>query len=232
MENQWNINSYSTNNFYYKGDVNDLSNLEIWNNGDIDFVKNSEIKLYDDKGNFYKKECIYSYKTEKGDVKALRNHIEFTLIQYNYDFYLIPITERHSLSSGRSKTEHLLSEFGIKGFDKCFYKRAYKELHHYSYGRTKYEVSRPLEVCYAEVYRFNTREFIDFSSKKYLENYNNALKKYPLWERELLYLKETNLNIICDFYGMERTVLEKDKFDRLTYSIKALNKKINNKINN
>ena len=70
MENEWNVNGYCTNNYYYKGSVNDLSTLEIWNKGDIDFIKKREINLFDAKGDFYKKEIIKNYKTEKGDIKV------------------------------------------------------------------------------------------------------------------------------------------------------------------
>jgi hypothetical protein len=231
LKNDWEVCSYNSSNHYYKGDINNLNDIEIWNKGDIDFINISYIKLYDENGNFYKSEQVRKIKTENADLKVKRGCIEYTIIQYNYDFFLIPVTERHTTKSGRDKTERHLIAFGIKGFPK-YQQKPYREFNHYSYNRTKYEVDRPFEFCYYDVYRFNTKSFMEFSSKKYLQNYNNALKKYPEWKKELIYLKETNLNIIADFYGMERTVLEKDNFNRLTYSIKALNKKINNKIKN
>lgn len=224
------IASWFTYNDYYKGS---LDNLEIWNKGSIQFVSENKIDLYDSKGVFYKTEVNKKYIDKNSDVR-IDNLINerSEIIQIDYDFYLIPTSCRLALKDNRIKTKHMLIDYGLKGFD-LDYKNAIQEVNHYTLKRTKYKTQRPLEICFNDIYRFNTKSFMNFNYKKYIENYNIALKKYPSHKDSLYYLKEINLNIICDFYEIDIDVLKKQNFNRFRYAIKALNNKITNKkINN
>jgi len=224
------VSSWFTYNDYYKGN---LDCLEIWNKGNVSFVEKKHINLYDSEGNFYKNEIIKTYIDKESDIRidSIINERQ-EIIQLDYDFYLIPTSCRLSLKENRIKTKRMLINYGLKGFD-LDYKNAITEFNHYTLKRTKYKTQRPLEICFNDVYRFNTKSFMNFDYKKYIENYNIALEKYPNYKDSLHYLKEMNLNIICDFYEIDIEILKNPKFNRFKYAIKALNNKITNKkINN
>ena len=224
MENtEWNVSHYSISNIFYKGD---LDNLELWNKGEICFYKYNNIDLFTKDGIFYKTLSEKELKNEISEVKIKKEQSE--IIQIDYNFYLIPVSERHSLQDGRYRTISLLEKLGIKGFENTW-QTPYFEKYSNTIRKRVYEVSRPLEICFNKEHRYNTKSFINFDYKKYIKNYNNALIKYPERKDTLFYLKEINLDMICGFYCIDRKLLENNRFNRLTHAIKILNNKINNK---
>jgi len=226
MENEeLEVNHWFINDEYYKGD---LSNLEIWVKGDISFVKNKWIKLYEENGDFYKEELVQTHKDKKADIKVNKGLLD--LIQVDYNFYIIPVSERHSLKDGRNKTHSMLSDFGLKGLNKD-YEQHFTELSEYPHKRI-YEITRPLEFMYSNEYRFNLHSFMNFNYKQYLLNYNNFIKIEPDWKSTADYLFKRNVKIICDFYRVTEEILKRDNFDKVKYSIAALNRKINEKKKN
>lgn len=228
MENNLEVSNWFKYNNYFKGNLNDL---QIWNKGDIVFIEKKEIPLYDAKGNFYKNEKQYNYITKKTDIRVdIYSSYGKVIIQNDYDFYLVPICERLSIIDGRNELKNLLINYGINGFHT--YKDFFKRVYHYTYQRPTYEVERPIEVCFCDVHKTNTKQFIEFNYIEYINNYKEALIKYPKYKDEIEYLKNINISIICDFYMITEKELSSKKFDRLKHSIKVLNKKINNSLKN
>lgn len=228
MENNLEVSSWYTYNNYFKGD---LSDLQIWNKGDISFVEKKVIPLHLSNGEFYKNEIEKKYITKKADIRVDVHSCEGkAIIQIDYDFYLVPIAERLSIIDGRDKLKSLLKDYGLVGF--TTYKSFYREIHHYSFERTKYDVDRPIEICFCEEHRANTKKFMEFNYNEYIENYNKALIKYPNHKKTLDHLKFMNINIICDFYMITEKELSSNKFDRLKHAIKVLHKKITNNLKN
>jgi len=223
----WYISSWYTYNNFYKGN---LDKLELWNKGTVDLKKQTKIELYDKDGNFYKNDYKIDYKKDECEFILEKRHFQYRIIQINYDFYKIPIPERHQIKEGRTQTKNLLIKFGIKGFHK------YKDVLFYEeFDRLKqklcYVVNYPIENVFCDVCIRNTKSFINFDYQIYIDNYEKALKEYPEHKDEIEFLKYENLKIICDFYDINIDVLQKKKFDRLKYAIRLLNKKINTKIN-
>lgn len=225
----WETHSWSTSQEYYKGD---LENLEIWVKGDVRLICYKKINLFDENGVFFKTELTSKVKDEFLDIRVDNRLTKKEVIQVDYNFYLIPVSERHSLASGREKTFQMLKDFKIKGFERYGYSSDINIEHSWKFEREKYTINRPLEICFKDEYRFNTLSFMEFSYKKYIKNYEDFIIKNPVWENEALQLKRTNLFIILDFYDVSLKVLSRNNFDRLKYAIRALNIKINNKIKN
>jgi hypothetical protein len=215
---------WNTHQEYYKGN---LCDLKLFVKGKVMHSKDTPVNLYDENGNFYKTEYKRDFKEIDVDIEV-PSHETFEVIQVDYKFYIIPASKRHSLSEGRFRTVQKLIEYGITGIPLC-YQTPLIELHHYSYGRTKYEINRPLELMISDEVRYNTKSFMNFDYKEYEKNYKDFLSKYPEKEKEVKLLYLTNIHIICDFYMIDEDTLKKPNFDRLKYAIKALNKKINNK---
>ncbi len=219
------LSSWFTYNNYLKGN---LDNLTLNNKGTLSYKSVKKIELYDSSGNFYKNEYEYTYTNKEDDIE-IKPYCR-TIVQIDYDFYLVPIPERLQIQQGRQMLVSLLIRYGIKGIKQCWQKFLY-EKNHYSFTRRMFDVERPLEIMFCDEYRLNTKSFINFNYDEYILNYENALKKYPNFKDELDYLKKINIEIICDFYGVSEKQLKSKRFDRLTHAIRVLNNKINNKNN-
>lgn len=224
MDKKLEIHSWFTYNNYFKGS---LDNLEIWNNGEITFFETKIIDLYDCKGNFYKKEESKVFYNLKKNINISKYcTLKKQIIQIDYDFYLVPITERLNIQDGRNKLKNLLKNYGITGLNN--YRGYFRRKYHYTYKKPRYEVERPIEVVFLEEHRTNTKKFIEFNYDKYISNYKKALLKFPDYKDEINYLKDINISVICDFYDIEEKELKRKDFDRLKHAIKILNRKINN----
>ena len=223
------IHSWNTYDEYYK--IN-LDNFEMWTKGLVKFIHYDKIDLFDSKGKFHETQYNNKIKEYFTDVRIDDKRTKKEVIQIDYKFYLVPVSERHSVSQGRLLTFQRLKASGIKGLERCRFAQEIKIEHHYTFAREKYSINRPLEVCFSDEYRYNTFSFINFNHKKYLENYNKFISEHPSFEKEAFQLKRKNEFIILDFYDVNLKILSNDKFDRLKYAIKALNIKINNKIKN
>lgn len=223
------VSHWSVSDEYYKGD---LSNLQIWVKGYVNFVSTKTIDLFDANGNFYKQEYIKSFKQEFANIRIDNAVSKKELIQIDYRFYIIPVSERHSLSEGRNRTYRMLTALGLKGFNTSFCQSEISIEKHHSFKRDKYKISRPLEVCFLGEYRYNTISFMEFNYKEYMQTYDDFVRKNPLWEKEALSIKRTNELIILDFYDIDVKTISSKNFNRLKYAIKALNIKINDKIKN
>jgi len=223
MENEeFEVSHWFNVNEYYKGD---LYNLEIWVKGYISFVKRKWIKLYEENGDFYKDELVKTHQNKNADVKVDKKMND--LIQVDYNFYIIPISERHSLKGGREQTFRMLKSFGLKGLNNdynCHFSEIIQHPH-----KTIYEITRPLEFMYCDQYRFNLHSFMNFNYKQYLLNYNNFIEREPDFKSNADYLFRQNVKIICDFYRVTEDILKRDNFDKIKYSIAALNRRINEK---
>jgi len=216
------VYSYFTYNNFYKGDLN---KLELFNKGLIMFKETKALDLFDKDGNFYK--THYEEKIINKESEIQIRHDSLRIVQIDYQFYLVPVPERLTIIDGRSQLKEMLSKYGISGFSFNTY---FYEKHHYKFKRRMYEVFRPIEFCFCNEVRKNTKSFVDFEYKNYEENYKNALKKYPNNKDEIERLFSKNLNLICDFYEIDISILKAKNFDRLKHAIKILNKKINNNL--
>jgi len=219
------LDSWFTYNNYYKGD---LDNLQIWNKGLASYKQTKIIDLFDYEGNFYKKEYVDKIIDSEIDLRIDElQRFKKTIVQIDYDFHLVSIPERLQLQDGRNQLKILFSNYGIKGFNS--YSNNYIEYYNKLYKKNSYEVYKPIEISFCTESRLNTKSFMNFNYKKYIENYKKALKTHPEHEGELNYLKQINLNIICDFYKIDISVLKNKNFNRFKHAIKVLNNKITNK---
>jgi hypothetical protein len=222
MDNDLELSHWFTYNNYLKGN---LDNLTLNNKGKISFRSVKQIELYDSNGKFYKNEYEYTYVDKDDDIEI--KPYGKTIVQIDYDFYLVPIPERLQIQEGRFLLTSLLIKYGIKGIRECWQNFLIEE-NHYSFPRTMYKVERPLEIMFSDEYRLNTKSFMNFNYDNYILNYEKALTKYPNFKKEIDYLKKINIEIICDFYKVTEKQLKSKRFDRLTHAIKILNYKINN----
>ena len=226
-----NIVLLNSNNYYYKGEIN---NLEVWNNGFTRFCDYYYIDLFTQDGNFYKKELVQKYYEKKEDLNISKYNIskysplQYEIIQIDYNFYLIQIVERLSVIEGRNLLCNMLTKYGIKGINsgRILYIEKYCAFQKKNY----YEVFLPIEICSYKIDRRNTKSFANFEYKNYLENKNKAIKNYPDYKDEIENIFDENIKIICGFYEINEKELKKENFDRLKHSIKILNKKITNNI--
>lgn len=221
MESDFDIHSWFTYNNYFKGNLDDL---KLRNKGMISFYKTKIIPLYKNDGEFYKNEHEREFISKTDDIEIKPAYKE--IVQIDYKFYLVPVPERLEIQEGRSQLERLFINYGITGLK--YIRTFLQEKRHYTQHRVMYEVERPLEIYSRDEYRLNTKSFINFNYHNYIENYEQALIKYPDYKNEIDRLKNLNINIICDFYMITEKQLKHKNFNRLEHAIRVLNKKINN----
>lgn len=221
--------SFSGSNNYYKGT---LDCLEVWNNGKKELSTYYEIPLYDSEGNFFMTYRDRVIEEEINDTKVYpsEDYEGFGwykyMFQYNYNFYIIPTIRRLTIRDNREWFRDAISEFGLEGFfekeqDTYLENRYIKSIH----GNT---VEIPLEYC-GYIYRSSPEDFMNFNYANYIKNYEKALIKYPKYKEKLERLKNYNIKIICDFYGVTEKELSSKNFNQIKHTIRAFNKKIKNK---
>lgn len=199
------------------------------------YTIHKDLKVYDKNGNYIKtiQEETHQRKKEKREVKN-----NFTVVQIDYKFYLLPIgrcvTQEEvkdaclclnngcfsGFQSDYSKTEQMI--YFMNGSTSTSYYNL-RELHKF--------FKRPIEIaCYGKsiwLYRKPIKKFINLDFLEYRKEKNNFLKKHPHYKKEIEDIYLLNKLAISYFYMTSVNKIFRKDFKKLGCMIDRLNFNIN-----
>jgi len=231
----------------YLKKINDEYKFFVYSDAHI-YNRIKETECFDKNGNklgFYKEE---EKGIRKSEVKEIEN--ELSVIQFNYDFYLLPIGVARTIDELDSAYRLIKTIFKIK--DVSFsnhYSEHFKREHaisrfNYDENEIKYpspfmpynfrENFVPFEIVKLgfsrEITNITNKSLFDLDIKQYTKRKNDFIKKNPEYKTSIQSIYEINIGHLSLFWDVPVKLLLRDNFDKNIKSINKLNKKITNKI--
>tara|TARA_R110000782_G_scaffold242030_1_gene328543 strand:- start:298 stop:1059 length:762 start_codon:yes stop_codon:yes gene_type:complete len=205
-------------------------------------------ECYDKEGNklgFYDNKNIRITKSEEKQLEK-----QMSVIQYNYDFYLLPLGCVSTIDEVNSAYELINSVFSIKDIeDYRYYRESFNRDNavsrfFYDEKEAKYKepfIPRnyrenfiPFEIVKLgfsrEITNITNKKLFDLDIKEYTKRKDNFIKKNPEYKDSIEFIYKINIGHLSLFWDVPVKSLLRDNFNRNIQSIKKLNKKITNKI--
>tara|TARA_R110000851_G_scaffold310886_1_gene470896 strand:+ start:30 stop:776 length:747 start_codon:yes stop_codon:yes gene_type:complete len=199
-----------------------------------------ETECFDKKGNI-----LGVFKNEKNIRKTEEKELEKQLqvIQYNYNFYLLPLGCVSTMDEVSDAYRLIDSVFNIKDVknyhehfnrDNALYRFHYDEIdiknkrpyipYDYKENFTPFEI---VKLGFSrEIINVTNKKLFDLDVKEYTKRKNDFIEQNPEYKRQVEFIYKMNIGHLSLFWGVPIKSLLGDNFNRNIQAINKLNRKI------